>query len=95
MQGVLTGWETADTLKLPVPLADLTGVSTATDLYVFGGRTADGLSAANYQSKISDAGKLQAWTEMTELPLPEARARATAVRKASRSTSSAARARAA
>ena len=79
-QGALTGWEDAG-VALPVALADASGVSTATGLFVFGGKTADGLSAAVYHTTLTTTGtpKLQAWQEMTEIPLPEARAGATAV----------------
>ena len=80
--GVLTGWEAADDLALPIPLVDLAGVPTGTGLYVFGGRTADGsLSAATYRSDLTTTGqvRLQPWIEITELPLPEARASATAI----------------
>ena len=78
-EGKLTGWEAADELALPVALSDLAGVTTTSDLYIFGGRSADGLSDSVYRSALGDSGKLQAWTEMTELPLPEARARMSAV----------------
>ena len=80
-EGVLTGWEAADDLALPVALSDHAGVPTGNGLYVFGGRTADGLSAATYRSSLTTTGqiRLQPWVEVTELPLPEARANATAV----------------
>lgn len=80
-EGALTGWEMAEDLALPVPLTDLAGVPTGTGLYVFGGRTADGISAATYRSQLTTSGtiQLQPWEEVTELPLPEARADATAV----------------
>jgi hypothetical protein len=79
-QGALTGWEDAK-IALPVPLTDASGVSTATGLYVFGGRTTgDTLSAATYQAVIpTGQTKIGPWTELTQLPLPEARAGATAV----------------
>jgi hypothetical protein len=80
-QGALTGWQDAG-INLPVPLTDAAGVSTATGLYVFGGRTTGGaLSAATYHTALPATGtpKLGAWQEMTEVPLPEARAGATAV----------------
>jgi N-acetylneuraminic acid mutarotase len=79
-QGSLTGWTDAG-INLPVPLTDASGVATATSLYVFGGRTADGsLSAATYHAAFpANQTKLAAWQEMTEIPLPEARAGATAV----------------
>lgn len=80
-EGILTGWEAAEDLKLPVPLADLAGVPAGTGLYLFGGRTADGLSSATYRAHLTTSGNIQLepWVEVTELPLPEARADATAV----------------
>jgi hypothetical protein len=79
--GVLTGWEAAPNLALKTPVADLSAAATGTGIYVFGGRTADGLSATTYRSLLSTSGTpaLQAWQEITELPLPEARANATAL----------------
>ena len=79
--GLLTGWEAATDIPLPVALTDAAGASTGAGLYIFGGRTADGLSAVTYRSSFPEGGtpKLQAWTEVTELPLPEARANASAV----------------
>ena len=80
--GVLTGWEAAS-VTLPEPLSDLSGTSTAAGLYVFGGLTAEGQpSAKTYQSALAAGGgaiKLQPWTELTQLPLPEARADANAI----------------
>lgn len=80
-EGVVTAWETADDLALPVALSDLSGVATGTGIYLFGGRSADGLSRATYRSELTTTGTptLQAWQELTELPLPEARANATAL----------------
>jgi hypothetical protein len=84
-QGVLSSWETAADLALPVPLADLSGASTATGLYIFGGKGANGLSATTYRSTLSTGGtpRLGAWVKVTELPLPEARAGATSVNQGS------------
>lgn len=78
--GALTGWEAATDITLPVALTDLSGTSTGAGLYIFGGRSPDGISAKTYRSALTTTGtpKLQAWTELTELPLPEARANATA-----------------
>jgi hypothetical protein len=79
--GELTGWEDATDIALPVPLSDLAATSTATGIWVFGGRGADGaLSATTYHSALSTTGTpaLGKWTEVTELPLPEARADASA-----------------
>ncbi len=79
-QGMLTGWEAVADLALPVALADLSGVSTGTGMYIFGGRTANGLSAATYHSTLTTTGqaKLQKWVDLTELRLPEPRADASA-----------------
>ena len=79
--GVLTGWEDATDLALPDALTDVVGASTGSGLYIFGGRTADGLSAKTYRSALTTTGtpKLQKWVELTELPLPEARANGSAV----------------
>ena len=80
-EGLLTGWQPADVLTLPVALSDAVGVSTGGGLYLFGGRTADGLSSTVYRSDLPEEGQpvLGAWTEVTELPLPEPRADGTAV----------------
>ncbi len=80
-QGALTGWQEDTDLALPAPLAKLSGISTATGLYIFGGQSPDGLSAAIYRSNLSTSGTpaLTAWQEDAQLPLPDARADATAV----------------
>jgi len=79
-QGSLTGWEDAG-INLPVPLTDASGVATAASLYVFGGRTTgDQIVATTYISVLpTGQTKLGPWTELTQLPLPEARAGAAAV----------------
>ena len=53
----------------------------AAGLFLFGGLTADGLSSTVYRSDFPEEGQavLGAWTEVTELPLPEPRANGTAV----------------
>lgn len=80
-EGALTGWEPATDLALPEALTDVTGASTGSGLYIFGGRTAAGLSAKTYRSALTTIGTptLQAWVELTEVPLPEARANGSAV----------------
>ena len=77
--GEITGWVSADgtnktaKLQLPVALSDAaTGVSS-NGIFLAGGKTADGLSDKLYQSIIK-AGTLQAWEEVSALPLPEPRA---------------------
>jgi len=79
-QGSLTGWEDAG-INLPVPLTDASGAATAGSLYVFGGRTTgDQIVATTYETVLPQGQtKLGPWTELTELPLPEARAGAAAV----------------
>ena len=80
-EGVLTGWEAAEALALPEALSDAVGVSASSGLYLFGGRTANGLSAKTWFSGLSTGSQpaLQAWVDLTELPLPEARADGTAL----------------
>jgi hypothetical protein len=80
--GQLTGWEEVADLALSEPLSDLAATSTAAGLYVFGGRTSDGLlSNKTWHSELSTTGtpSLGRWAEVTELPLPEARADATGI----------------
>lgn len=80
-EGELTGWEDATAVALPRPLADLTGISTGQGIYIFGGRGTDGLSRSVFRATLTTSGTptLQAWQELTELPLPEARANGTAI----------------
>jgi hypothetical protein len=74
-EGLLTGWEAVDELTLPVPLADAAGASAGSGLFLFGGRSADGLSARSFHAELPEGeDELEPWAEMTELPLPEARA---------------------
>jgi len=78
-EGKLTGWTESTVLALPVALSDAVGTSTAAGLYLFGGRTPDGLSDKVWFSALdATSSKLTAWTELTELVLPQARAEATA-----------------
>jgi len=53
-------------------------VATSGGLYLFGGKTADGLSA-NVLSSPLKTGALGPWQPVSALPLPEARAYATAI----------------
>lgn len=81
--GVLTGWALADgtdghpDLKLPTPIAGASAVATPQGLWLFGGRTADGLVDTVLRSKL-DTSKvpptLQAWEEQKDTPLPMPRA---------------------
>jgi hypothetical protein len=78
-EGLLTGWEPNADLQLPEPITDAAGASSATSIFLFGGRTADGIVATVRQAHIPEGEtELEPWVEMTELPLPEARAGATA-----------------
>lgn len=80
-EGLLTSWEPVEDAALPQPLADLTGVPTINGIYIFGGRTEDDLSSAVYHAEFEAVvpPRLNPWTEVTELPLPEARADATSI----------------
>jgi hypothetical protein len=71
-KGKLTGWSEATDLKLPVALSGATAVADAHGVWLIGGRTADGLSAAVYRSANDLAAKppkLTAWQEHPELAL--------------------------
>jgi N-acetylneuraminic acid mutarotase len=80
-EGKLTGWESVDELALPAAVAGAGAVSSGNGIYVFGGRTEDGLSTSVHAAELSTTGTptLAPWQELTELPLPEPRAEATAV----------------
>ncbi|MEP7360451.1 MAG: kelch repeat-containing protein, partial [Chloroflexota bacterium] len=78
-EGNVTGWTEATDLALPVPLSDAVSTSTPSGLYLFGGRTPDGLSDKVWEAPIdATSNKVTTWTELTELVLPEPRADATA-----------------
>jgi hypothetical protein len=77
-EGALTGWTEDTNLALPVPLSDAAGTSTASGLYLFGGRTPDGLSNKVWLSALDQSSKLTKWVEQTVLVMPEPRADATA-----------------
>ncbi len=77
--GKLTGWQVAEGAPLPAGISDAAAVGTGTSLWLFGGRTADGISATVWRAHLNEAGTaLESWTEVSELPLPEARANHTA-----------------
>lgn len=80
-EGRLTGWEEVEDNPLPEPLADLAAVPTINGIYVFGGRSEEGLSRAVYHAEFESAtsATLEQWEEATELPLPQPRADASAV----------------
>ena len=65
-------------LTLPTPLSGASVVATSGGLYLFGGTTADGLSATVLTSQLT-TGALTKWQSLDALPLPEPRANATAV----------------
>jgi hypothetical protein len=80
-EGALSGWEDAEDLAVPVAVTDASAVATTRGIYLFGGLVDGQPSDTVYLAALSDADtpQLQAWTEVTELPLPEPRAGATAV----------------
>ncbi len=79
-KGVLTGWTAADTLTLPTAVSDAMAVSAPTGLYLFGGRTADGVVTTVLHSALGTDSppKLGAWAD-AGVPLPEGRADGNAV----------------
>ncbi len=84
--GAVTGWSLADgtaagtkDLTLPTPLSGASVVATSAGLYLFGGQTADGLSATVFSSLLDKSGVLQPWQPVSALPMPEGRADATAL----------------
>lgn len=86
--GQLTGWVLADgsngTVDLTLPTAVSGGgaVPTASGLYLFGGRSADGLTDVVLHSTLDTTASvpaLGAWAAIGALPLPEPRADAAAV----------------
>jgi hypothetical protein len=80
-EGALSGWQVTDGLALPAAITDAMAVATPRGIYLFGGRVDGQLSQAVYlaAAPASGQGELQAWTELTELRLPEPRADGTAV----------------
>jgi hypothetical protein len=86
-EGVINGWQaldgTEDTadLTLPVALSGAAAVAAPNGIYLFGGRTADGLSDRVFHSRLGEGGAptLGPWEEGGQLPLPEPRADAAAV----------------
>jgi hypothetical protein len=79
--GALSDWEDAGDLALPIAVTDASAVATVRGIYLFGGLVDGQPSEAVYLSALTEADtpQLQAWAEVTELPLPEPRAGATAV----------------
>lgn len=71
-KGMLTGWTASTDLVLPVALSGASAVVDAEGIWLIGGRTADGLSAAVYRSKLDPLAKppkLGAWKERPEIQL--------------------------
>ncbi len=74
-EGEVTDWEELEALKLPVGLSGAMAVADANGIWLMGGRTADGLSAATWRAEIvpdSDPAELKTWVEHPELTLPDA-----------------------
>ena len=85
--GQLTGWSLADgtngtiDLHLPVAVSGASAVASPNGLYVFGGKTADGISnqvISSIQTTTLPV-QLQPWKSLDPIPLPEPRAAASAV----------------
>lgn len=82
--GVIQSWVLANgedrtvDLTLPVAVSDAAGAASAGGLYLFGGRTADGLSDQLLFAATNADGALTSWQSMGELAMPEPRAGATA-----------------
>lgn len=79
--GAITGWKAADDLKLPTPVSGAAAVATAKGIYLLGGRTQNGPSAALLRAQFDTSvpPKLQKWQEVAQLPMPEPRADTSAV----------------
>lgn len=82
--GVVQSWVPANgedrtvDLTLPVAISDAAVAGSSGGLYLFGGRTADGISDQVLFAATDEDGALTAWQAIGELPLPEPRAGATA-----------------
>ena len=84
--GALTGWALADgqegrpDLTLPTPISGAAAATATNGLYLFGGRTADGVSNGVWRAVYPtvDAISVGGWEEMTDLALPAPRADAVA-----------------
>ena len=82
--GVIQSWALADgedgtvDLTLPVAVSEAAGAASSGGLYLFGGRTADGLSDQMLFAATDATGALTGWRSVGELALPEPRAGATA-----------------
>ncbi|HEY7600359.1 MAG TPA: hypothetical protein VH741_10575 [Candidatus Limnocylindrales bacterium] len=77
-EGALSGWEAVEELALPVAVTDAMAVATTRGLYLFGGRVDGTPSQQVWLAEANEQGDLAAWSELTELRLPEARANGTA-----------------
>ena len=65
-------------LTLPVAVSEAAGAASSGGLYLFGGRTADGLSDQMLFAATDASGALTGWRSVGELAMPEPRAGATA-----------------
>jgi len=73
--GALGGWKPVDALKLPKALTGASAVADAAGIWVVGGKLADGsFSASVFRAAVDANGKLGAWQDVTQLPMPAARA---------------------
>jgi hypothetical protein len=83
-EGVIQSWALANgedgtvDLTLPVAVSEAAGAASGGGLYLFGGRTADGLSDQMLFAATDEDGALTSWRSMGELAMPEPRAGATA-----------------
>ncbi|CAN5525278.1 hypothetical protein BH20CHL6_BH20CHL6_10840 [soil metagenome] len=82
-EGLLTGWQARDDMRLPVPVTAAAAVASPNGLFLMGGAGADGsLMSTVYHSILDQEGRtptLGAWQERPELALPEPRARTLAL----------------
>lgn len=80
-EGALSGWELFEELELPAGVTDASAVATVRGIYLFGGRVDGQLSDRVWLAALSTGSspELTAWTELTEMRLPEPRADATAI----------------
>lgn len=72
--GVVPWQSSPSTLALPEPRVDTATFQSGTSLYLIGGTTADGATAATLMTEVTTDGNYQAWAEGP--PLPAARANA-------------------
>ena len=66
--GQLTGWKLDDTRKLPVALSGASAVANATGIFLIGGQSASGPSAAVYRARLDSTVKPAILRNFTEEP---------------------------